>query len=511
MRGRPRCISQAESRVGALVHLTSDCKFFYLPPKEQDWERLLACARRVRVLLVDYSLSGGLSKSALLDILQNIALYRPTLQILPRMHRLSWCPYGHAEALPYIHLFLQHSLTFLRLDCSSLSECRHQLVNVFHRIGHRCNGLKGLELEGTDDAGGGSMAEAIGTLLLSLGHLRVLCLDGDTLNSDGFGNLAGLSSLCKTRLTWPSTEESQLSAMARICERDRPFPALESLALRLDASDAEPSARRNSTLPALLGAVAGPLVEFDLHSHALTRQVFEMLGTQLITTRDTLRTLHLEFGTDTAEQTDDAAAEFRVDMDVLRPLCALPRLEHFKLSTPHLAIERAGLRELMAAWPLLESLSLSPMCVRRVPSPLVKQGPRPPFLLDDLMHIATGWRRLERLSLPMRISALALRTRVRLTHPQQRLNTLDLVNSVLPEGQAAPLSSYLSAIFPALQHVGVVYPDLIGPGITAAQRKAYEDGQTAQRAVFRNVSRITIEVAAVRTEEREFWRNAPPL
>jgi hypothetical protein len=348
------------------------------------------------------------------------------------------------------------------------------------------------------------VSEVIGVLLSSLDYLRVFHLVGGTLTADGFGHLAGLSSLRQLYLTWPSTERSQRSAMAKIRECDRPFPELEHVTLCLMASDADPGVRRNSTVPALLGVVTGPLVAFDLHSHALSRQVLETLGTQLIPMHNTLRRLFLEFGTDTAEQADDTVAAFKVDMHVLQPLCELPHLEHFKLSTPHLAIDSAGLQRLVSAWPLLESFNLSPMCVRRVPGPLVEQGLGPACPVDDLCHIAAGCRRLKRLTLPMDISWESLRLRRLVMRPQRCLESLWLVNSVVPEGHAEILASYLSAIFPALQHVGVNYPDLVGPGVTTADIEAYEHAQTAQRAVFRDVSRFTAQVAAARTKGYRF-------
>jgi hypothetical protein len=468
---------------------------------------VLSVAQRVRVLHVDYSdsASSGLSKFALLDILRSIDLYRPTLPLFPQLRRLSWSPWNHTDALPYICLFLQHSLTFLSLDWTTFNtDCSHQLVNVFHRIRHQCSDLRDLRISGTFEAVEGSVTEAIGLLLSSLDYLRVFHLVGVTLTADGCGHLAGSSSLRQLYLTWPSTERSQRSAMAKIRECDRPFPDLEHVTLCLEASDADPGVRRNSTVPALLGVVTGPLVGFDLHSHALSRQVFETLGKQLIPMRNTLRRLFLEYGTDTAEQADDTVAEFQVDMHVLQPLCELPHLEHFKLSTPHLAIDSAGLRRLVSAWPLLESFHLAPLCVRRVPGPLVEQGLRPACQLDDLWHIAAGCPRLNRLSLPMHITWEDIRSRRLVMRPQRCLESLWLVNSVVPEGHAALLASYLSAIFPALHHVGVIYPDLVGPGVTTADIEAYEHAQTAQRAVFRDVSRFTAQVAAARAKGYRF-------
>jgi hypothetical protein len=334
----------------------------------------------------------------------------------------------------------------------------------------------------------------------------VFLLEADTLSAGGFGHLAGMAFLREVNIMWPSIKTSQRAASAQVCKHDRPFPALEILELHLELSDIEPSERNNTMVPELLGAISGPLAELVIETYSLARPAVEMLGTRLVRVRNTLRKLFLDFDTNTAQQADDQAAEFQLDMHALRPLCTLNHLVHVRLVTPHLDIDGSGLRELAQAWPLLEWFDFSPPCLRNVPGPLDAQGPCPPFGIGDLAYIAEKCPRLTYLALPLQISAAALDAHIPLAHPQEQLRSLDLYSSVVPDGRAACFASYLSATFPALLCLRNLTPELTGPTITAAQIEAYYDAQTAQNAAFADVSRLILDVAS----KTRFWPSGLP-
>jgi hypothetical protein len=402
--------------------------------------------------------------SELVDILQHMTLYHPGLRIFPRLQQLYWTSLSFA-ALPHIHMFLQSSLTTLTLHYESDQQSIGQeLANVFHSICHECYDLQSLKLYRNNGHGSSMAAEAIGMALSEISHLRVFLLAADTLSAGGLGHLAGLASLSEVDIVWPSIQDSQRAALAQVCEHDRPFPALEILELFLDLSDVEPSERNDTMLPELLGVIAGPLVELLISAYSVTREVVEMLGTQLARARNTLRQFHLNCGTDIVQQADDQVAhwQFQLDIHALRPLCALRNLVDVRLVTPHLDVDSSGLRELIRAWPLLERFDFYPTCMNYISGPLDAQGPCPSFGIGDLSFIAERCPRLEHWALPLYISAASLDAHIPFTHPQQRLRSLDLFSSLVPDGRAGCFASYLSATFPALRHICLMNPPLRG-------------------------------------------------
>jgi hypothetical protein len=458
-------------------------QFFLRPPLESEWCRLLRSARRVRTLVVFGG--SGLSEAQGLDILRILALYRPrtVTSILPHLRTLEWDEYGErsVSCLDYIQLFLEPSLFSLSISYADMAW--HPFV-VFERVRTVCNGLR--ELEMTSESLG-PVLPALGTLITSLHHLRILSLDCEGISAETFGHLAELSSLHELKVVWPSVEDTGLAFIARLRDHDRSFAALQTLHVNLLETKTQAPSRRITSLGAFLGAISGPLVEFNLNSFAINRYSLHTLALSLIT-HLALRIVRLQFGGDSAGKPDNVVADFTIDSGKLKPLRALSALTTLEIHSPFLALESAGLRELVNGWPQIENIILRLTCVRTVHRPVTKTAPCLPFGLDDLAHISACCPRLFRLEIPLFVDLKLLPLRERVAQPQRRLKHLVLICAHVMPDSFARFASAMNTLFPTLTGVQVDFPDLLGPGVTPEVEKLYEAEMRKQGAVFRNIS-----------------------
>jgi hypothetical protein len=458
-------------------------QFFVRPPLESEWCQLLRSARRVRTLVVFGG--SGLSDAKGLDILRTLALYRPrtVTSILPHLRTLEWDEDGErsVSCLDYIHLFLEPSLVSVSISYADMAW--HPFV-VFERVRTVCNGLR--ELYMTNESLG-PVQPALGTLITSLHHLRILSLEFEGISAETFGHLAGLSSLHDLRIVWPSVEDTGLALIARLRDHDRSFAALQTLHVNLLETKNQAPSRKISSLGTFLGAISGPLVEFSLNSFAINRYSLHTLALGL-TTNLALRLVRLQFERDSAGKPDNAVADFMIESSTLKPLRALSALTSLEIYSPFLALESAGLRELVNAWPQIEDIVLRWTCVRTVHRPVTKTAPCLPFGLDDLVHISTCCPRLCRLEIPLFVDHKLLPLRESVARPQRRLQHLVLICAHVASDSFARFASAMNALFPTLTSVNVKFPDVHGPGITPEVKKLYEAEERKQEAVFRNIS-----------------------
>ncbi len=376
-------------------------------------------------------------------------IVRAPYELVPHVKRLRWTAHESLLGIrPHVYMFLNAPLAALTLEFPAHAEppTQYYADAVFVKwtlqaVGEQCPAFHEVDLTWTQFEG---YAGALSEFLRAVGpRLRAFVANVQAWREEDLTRLAGLPELRRTRLYLEGTTFSWLVQ----ADASSPFSSLVDLTL--DA----PSLDHCTAFFKALGTCKLEKLAVSSTQRPSTSMVQEFCAILAECCTSTLRALSLS---DNGEEsmTAPARADCLITNETLLPLTSFPGLRAFKLDLSGLcALDDLFPTKHLPAWPALEALSLGATH---------GWGQRPALTFTGLAHIVQLCPMLEEVCVAIDASRGTVPPGV---HPNERMVSIDLVNSYIPQNEAGAvaLSRNLAELFPELEHISAKTLDVKEP------------------------------------------------
>ncbi|KAI0073081.1 hypothetical protein K474DRAFT_1700561 [Panus rudis PR-1116 ss-1] len=418
--------------------------------QRSDWDRLSRYASRIRK--IRFTECGGMTID--ISIWEEMSRTRPTGDILPNLHSLSWHTYS-AEKQHFSTIFLHPGLTHLSI-------CIHRSPDTssyVREISSRGAGIRHLDIR--IDTSVADVQDDIMTLLDSLPGIEQLTVPLYCLSSAIVEQLARLKQL--TSVSYNKSMEKWKGDRTDVAHFapflfEGAFPSLRRLSI---------SAQLNHALN-FMTCIFAPKNLTRLYIHAIAtddpaivRQLFEILSLKCKSLQELVVDYILEPNAPLFYPPPPLNA--RPSIDTFRPLLTLTTLKKFEFRWDYqLNLTRDDMFDFATSWPSLEILMLNCQPVPELTPPVLTPSALLPF--------AEHCPKLRHLGLYLNADAIPTSTVSEILHPFQALEILSVGASCIGADSTEAIALFLSQICPLNCQIvaGVRWPDAYGIALDRA-------------------------------------------